>query len=61
MRRSVGIPFEQITIGSKLGEGGFSEIYKGRWLSQNVALKKLKSGASMTHMEFFRDEAETLT
>jgi hypothetical protein len=57
-----GIPFEQITISkTRLGEGGFSEVWKGTWLGQHVALKKMRAGSSPFHMHVFREEAETLT
>jgi hypothetical protein len=39
------IPFENLTIEEKLGEGSYGEVFKGKWGGLTVALKKLKSSA----------------
>lgn len=37
------IPFFDLQIKSKLGEGSFGEVYRGTWNGADVALKKLKN------------------
>ena len=37
----VEIPWEDITLGEKIGAGGFAEVYRGLWRGTEVAVKKL--------------------
>jgi hypothetical protein len=38
---TITIPYEEITLGVKRGEGAFGEVYEGQWHYENVAVKKL--------------------
>ena len=37
------IPYEELEIGEKLGEGTFGIVYKAKWRGTTVAVKELKS------------------
>jgi len=53
----------EIAIGDALGEGGFSEVFKGKWRNTfHVAVKKPKCSAIVTQAEVqaFLDEAKTM-
>eukprot|EP00029_Vermamoeba_vermiformis_P011934 TRINITY_DN673_c0_g1_i1.p1 TRINITY_DN673_c0_g1~~TRINITY_DN673_c0_g1_i1.p1 ORF type:complete len:786 (+),score=10.78 TRINITY_DN673_c0_g1_i1:62-2419(+) len=55
------VPFSEIIIGDKLGEGSFGEIFKGKWNGQNIALKKLKSTIlDLSGINGVLEEAKTL-
>ncbi len=48
-----------ITLGKKLGEGGFGEVYLGKWNAQDVAVKKLHSKSlSEKSKEEFKSETK---
>lgn len=34
------IKFREITLDEKIGEGGYGEVFKGKWLGQDVAVKE---------------------
>jgi serine/threonine protein kinase len=38
------IPWSELSIGRKLGQGGFGEVYAGRWKGLEVAVKRLSLG-----------------
>lgn len=38
------IPFEELQLGRKIGEGGFGEVYFAKWHGTVVAVKKLRPG-----------------
>eukprot|EP00029_Vermamoeba_vermiformis_P006895 TRINITY_DN2828_c0_g4_i1.p1 TRINITY_DN2828_c0_g4~~TRINITY_DN2828_c0_g4_i1.p1 ORF type:complete len:368 (+),score=42.77 TRINITY_DN2828_c0_g4_i1:261-1364(+) len=52
------IPRNGITIGPKLGEGGFGVVYKGIWNERGVAVKAIKSAIST---EAFQKEIYSAT
>jgi serine/threonine protein kinase len=56
------IPFVEIVLEDKLGEGSFGEIFRGKWNGQNIALKKLKPNIiRQLNVLKILEEAKTLT
>ncbi len=45
------INYSNIVLGEKIGSGGFGDVFKAKWLGQDVAVKKL-------HMKNMSDESE---
>jgi serine/threonine protein kinase len=55
------IPWEEITLGEKLGEGGFGIVYRGEWKhGGEVAIKKIKGVLGQDAEAEFRREAEVM-
>jgi len=55
-KHSVGwIPFEEITIGERIGYGSAGEVYKGYFLQTPVAIKRLFDNKSQVLEDFFRE------
>eukprot|EP00243_Klebsormidium_subtile_P003289 TRINITY_DN16641_c0_g1_i1.p1 TRINITY_DN16641_c0_g1~~TRINITY_DN16641_c0_g1_i1.p1 ORF type:complete len:556 (+),score=117.73 TRINITY_DN16641_c0_g1_i1:123-1790(+) len=54
-----GLKREELTIGSRMGAGGFGIVYEGRWNGTPVAVKELPYGADLSEDErdAFRKEA----
>ncbi len=50
--RDIGV--ENIAFGTKIGEGGYGEVFKASWEGHNVAVKKFKS--PLVHDAAFRSE-----
>jgi len=50
---------QNVKIGAKLGAGNFGEVFKGRWNSVDVALKKLKTDEEVEG--FFREAATLMS
>ena len=34
------IRFRELVLDEKIGEGGYGEVFKGKWLGQDVAVKE---------------------
>ena len=56
----LAIPFEDLSLGDTLGEGGCGVVYRGRWLSRHeeVAVKRLHPRSTMSEagqLQFQRD------
>lgn len=49
------IPKEQIDIIRQIGQGGYGQVFEGRWLGQPVAVKKYmkKQGLRNRHIGYF--------
>ncbi len=49
------IPKDQITIIEPIGRGGYGQVFRGRWLGQDVAVKKYlkKQGFRNKHVGNF--------
>ena len=55
------IPWEEITLGAKLGEGGFGIVYKGTWKhGGEVAIKQIKGTLGEDAEQEFKAEAGTM-
>jgi hypothetical protein len=46
-----GLKREELTIGSRIGAGGFGVVYEGRWNGSPVAVKELLNGADLSEDE----------
>jgi len=48
------IPFEEITLGKQISEGGYGIIYQGKWRKTTVAIKlfKIHEGCSDSIRDF---------
>ena len=55
------IPWGDITVRGKIGEGGQSKVYHGRWSGADVAVKVLRALESPQAREALRREVEALT
>ena len=54
------IPFKELTLKDKIGEGGFGEVFFAEYKGSVVAVKKLKLGKMSKKMETkFKDEVYT--
>jgi len=51
------IPFEELDLGIKIGEGAYGEVYKGSWRNQDVAIKKVLGGLDVSA---FMEEAKLM-
>lgn len=52
------IPFQEIAIERKIGEGGFSEVFKAKWKEKLAAVKQFKYGQFTTSiMKNFLNES----
>lgn len=52
------IPWEEITLGTKLGEGGFGIVYKGTWKhGGEVAIKQIKGTLGVDALDELKKEA----
>jgi hypothetical protein len=56
----INIPFEEIELGHKLGEGQFGEIYYGHWNGKEVAMKQSKSHFIYTTISAYKKEASLM-
>jgi hypothetical protein len=56
------IPYSEIQVGSKLGEGTYGVVFAGKWRGTAVAVKKLKGDALKTEsvLQDFRKELNML-
>jgi len=55
------IPYEELTLGAKLGEGAFGIVYKAKWRGTAVAVKELKyQNLNEEVLEEFRKEISIL-
>lgn len=56
------IPKEQIEIIKPIGKGGYGQVFLGRWLGQDVAVKKYlkKQGFRNRHVGHFLEELEVI-
>ncbi|GAQ89216.1 ATMRK serine/threonine protein kinase-like [Klebsormidium nitens] len=56
---SVGLKREELTVGPRIGSGGFGIVYEGRWNGAPVAVKELPYGVDLNEDErdAFRKEA----
>ena len=52
------VPFSELSVLRKIGEGGFGEVILAEWRGIEVVLKKLKS--SSVPVESLLHEAKTL-
>ena len=54
------IPWKEITLGEKLGEGGFGVVYRGNWkhVREEVAIKKIKGEIGEDAQSELKKEAE---
>ncbi len=56
---------EPIEIGSRVGEGEFAVVYKGKWLGADVALKCLKNSTALSfdqelqNLKYYTNSIET--
>ena len=55
------IPFHQLKFHEKIGEGGYSNVYKGTWLGTKVALKVFKSRKRAYLAHKFKSEATIIS
>ena len=55
------IPFHQLKFHEKIGEGGYSNVYKGTWLGTKVALKVFKKRKSAYLAQKFKSEATIIS
>jgi serine/threonine protein kinase len=54
------IPFEQLQVQDKIGEGGYANIYKGTWLGITVAIKVFKKRPNKNAAVEFKQEIDIL-
>lgn len=54
------IPFKDIQLGHKVGEGGFGCVYKANWRGSPVAVKKLIKEVTNANLLEFKKELQTL-
>lgn len=55
------IPWEELSLDHKLGEGGFGEVYKGKWKGIDVAIKVPRLGALAEDFKNdFEQETQTM-
>lgn len=56
------IPKDQIEIIKPIGKGGYGQVYLGRWLGQDVAVKKYlkKQGFRNRHVGHFIEEVQVI-
>jgi serine/threonine-protein kinase TNNI3K len=56
------IPKDQIEIIKPIGKGGYGQVYLGRWLGQDVAVKKYmkKEGFRNRHVGHFIEEVQVI-
>ena len=45
------IPYDELEFLEKIGEGGFGEVFRGRWRGTIVAIKTLKGSNNMDPKE----------
>ncbi|MFA6037776.1 MAG: protein kinase [Legionellales bacterium] len=58
---SLVIPYNDLTIGKKLGSGGFGEVYQATWQHSDVAVKQLRIGnISQDLIDDFKHEATVM-
>ncbi|XP_065849516.1 probable serine/threonine-protein kinase SIS8 isoform X2 [Euphorbia lathyris] len=55
------IPWEEITLGERIGLGSYGEVYRGDWHGTEVAVKRfLDQGISVESLEEFRSEVRIM-
>ncbi|XP_033642895.1 serine/threonine-protein kinase A-Raf-like isoform X2 [Asterias rubens] len=55
------IPFEEINLGKKIGQGGFGDVHFAKWDGSVVAVKKLRvQRVSQKRLRQFQDEVKVL-
>ncbi|XP_071802211.1 uncharacterized protein [Asterias amurensis] len=55
------IPFEEIILGKKIGQGGFGDVHFAKWDGSVVAVKKLRvQRVSQKRLRQFQDEVKVL-
>ena len=56
------IPKDQIEIIKPIGKGGYGQVFLGRWLGQDVAVKKYlkKQGFRNRHVGHFIEEVQVI-
>jgi len=56
------IQYQDLSLESKIGEGGFGVVFKGTWRSSAVAIKQIKNGVTLTDSELaeFLKEAKLM-
>ncbi|KDP41141.1 hypothetical protein JCGZ_03632 [Jatropha curcas] len=55
------IPWDEITLGERIGLGSYGEVYRGDWHGTEVAVKKfLDQGISVESLEEFRSEVRIM-
>lgn len=54
------IPWEDITLGKKLGQGAFGIVYRGEWAGSPVAIKQCTLNVAAEGIQAFKDEAKLM-